>query len=214
MYKYTLDRLIRNGYDFDMNKYIDRGYRIFSSQMGYFVGFAAIYLLASLIGGTGFGGIVTIVLRGPLLAGFFIVANAIIRNEPIRFEMFFDGFKIFLPLFLAELITQAFVALGLVLLIIPGIYLAVAYSFTIPFVLFLKMDFWDAMEASRKVITRNFWPFLGFFVILTLINIIGILTLGVGLLFTLPATYCIVYAAFEDIVGKAIQNDEGNNSDF
>lgn len=70
------------------------------------------------------------------------------------------------------------------------------------------MDFWEAMESSRKLINRNFWPFLGFFVILTLINVLGVILLGVGLLFTFPATYCMVYAAFEDIVGNAIREDE------
>lgn len=208
MHKQTIERLARDGYDFDMNHYIDRGYKIFSSKMGMFVGYTAIYFLVSLIGGTGYGSIVNLVLRGPLLAGFFIVANAIIRNESLSFDRFFDGFKLFLPLFLAELVSQIFTGLGFVLLVLPGIYLAVAYSFTIPFVTFLNMDFWEAMESSRKVISKNFWPFLGFFVILTLINLVGIILLGVGMLFTFPATYCMVYAAFEDIVGGAIREDE------
>jgi len=101
MYKQTIERLIREGYDFDMNRYIDRGYKIFSAKMGMFVGYAAIYFLISLIGASGFGGLVSLVVRGPLIAGFFIVTNAIVRNEPVTFERFFEGFKIFLPLFLA-----------------------------------------------------------------------------------------------------------------
>ncbi|MEA1873257.1 MAG: hypothetical protein U9N51_02350 [Bacteroidota bacterium] len=208
MYKQTIDRLIREGYEFDMNRYIDRGYKIFSSKMGLFVGYAAIYFLISFIGTSSSVGLVSLVVRGPLIAGFFIVANAIVRNEPVTFARFFEGFKIFLPLFLAELISQIFTGIGFVLLILPGIYLAVAYSFAVPFVTFLNMDFWEAMETSRKLITRNFWPFLGFFVILTLINVFGAILLGVGLLFTFPATYCMVYAAFEDIVGNAIRDDE------
>ncbi len=98
--------------------------------------------------------------------------------------------------------------LGFLFLIIPGIYFAVAYSFSLLFVVFLKMDFWPAMEASRKIISKNFWSFLGFFIILSLINILGILALGLGFLFTIPATYCMVYAAFESVVGGAIREEQ------
>jgi len=99
---------------------------------------------------------------------------------------FLRDLKSFYHYFWLELISQIFTGIGFVLLILPGIYLAVAYSFTVPFVTFLNMDFWEAMESSRKLITRNFWPFLGFFVILTLINVLGVILLGVGLLVHFP----------------------------
>jgi uncharacterized membrane protein len=205
MHEHKINRLIREGYEFNMGLYFDRGLKIFSSHLGPFIGYAAIVLAINLFAGfTGLGAVATMVVSGPLLAGYYIVANAVVRGENPNFETFFQGFQMFLPLFLASLIVGIFTAVGTFLLIIPGIYLAVAYSFTIPFVVFLKYDFWDAMEASRKLITRNFWPFLGFMVLILLINFVGALLLGVGLLFTIPATHCMIYAAFEDIVGGAV----------
>ncbi|MFO7878407.1 MAG: hypothetical protein ACQES0_03845 [Bacteroidota bacterium] len=208
MHEEKINKLIRDGYDFNMSLYFDRGLKIFTSHLGHFVGYAAIYLAIFLFAGiSGLGSIASLVVSGPLVAGFFIVANALVRGEKPNFEMFFQGFHIFLPLFLASLLVGIFTAVGTFLLIIPGIYLAVAYTFTVPFIVFLKYDFWDAMEASRKLITKNFWPFLGFLVIILLINFVGALILGIGLLFTLPATYCMIYAAFEDIVGGAVNDN-------
>ncbi|MFW5766913.1 MAG: hypothetical protein ACOCXO_00970 [Bacteroidota bacterium] len=210
MHEEKINKLIRDGYDFNMSLYFDRGLKIFTSHLGPFVGYAAIYIVIFLFAGiSGLGSVASLVVSGPLVAGFFIVANALVRGEKPNFEMFFQGFHIFLPLFLASLLVGIFTAVGTFLLIIPGIYLAVAYTFTVPFIVFLKYDFWDAMEASRKLITKNFWPFLAFLVVILLINFVGVLILGVGLLFPLPATYCMIYAAFEDIVGGAVNDNTG-----
>lgn len=73
------------------------------------------------------------------------------------------------------------------------------------FVIFLDYDFWPAMELSRKILSKNWGKVFGFFVIILLINIGGLLTFGVGAIFTLPATACMTYIAFEDIVGSAIR---------
>lgn len=213
MHEDKIEKLIREGYDFNMSLYVNRGMKIFSSLLGPFAGFTAIYFAINIFAGfTGVGSLATIVVNGPLTAGFFIVANELVRNKIPKFNMFFEGFQLFLPLFLANLLVGIFTFVGTLLLIIPGIYLAVAYSFTIPFIIFLQYDFWDAMEASRKLITKNFWPFFGFIVVILLINFVGALMLGIGLLLTLPATYCMIYAAFEDIVGNAVnkQDDKQN----
>jgi hypothetical protein len=67
------------------------------------------------------------------------------------------------------------------------------------------------MELSRKIITKNWWSFFGFLLILFLINFAGILACGVGVLFTLPITSCMLFVAFEDIVGSAMRNQQQTN---
>jgi len=83
----------------------------------------------------------------------------------------------------------------------PGIYLGVAYSFTTALIVDRKFDFWEAMETSRKVISKRWFSFFGFVLVLVLINIVGALLLGVGLLFTIPLTMCAIAAAYQDILG-------------
>jgi len=197
--KQKAEHLIQQGYETDAGGYIRRGWEIFQDNMGIFVAYTVLMILISVFAAfIPFG---SLLVSGPLTAGFYIVANKISKGEPYEFGTFFKGFDFFVPLLLYSLIAGIFVALGLVALIVPGIYLAVAYTFAPLFVVFGKMEFWDGMEFSRKLVTRNWWNIFGFILLLFLINLAGALAFLVGLLFTIPLTSCAIYAAFEDIVG-------------
>ncbi|MCK4661439.1 MAG: hypothetical protein KAT68_01130 [Bacteroidales bacterium] len=198
-----IDELSQKGYIIDVGNYISRGWDLFQKNMGGFIGFTAIYFIITIaVGIIPFIGVVGNILLSPCLAaGYYLVANKIYKNKNHEFEDFFKGFDYFGNLVLASLITGIFIGIGIVLLIIPGIYLAVAYSFIIPFIIFSKTEFWTAMENSRKLVTRQWFSILGLLIVLFIINILGAIALGVGLLFTVPLTYCTIYIAYEDIVG-------------
>lgn len=209
-YDATINRLIRDGYEFNFNLYINRGMELFNRYLGGFIGFAAIYIAVAVIAGTVpvLGSLVSLFVTPILTAGFYIVANKIMLGTKPDFNDFFKAFEFFVNLFAASIISGIFIVVGIIALIIPGVYLAVSYTFTSFFVVFLGYEFWPAMEASRKLVTKNWWPVFGFVLVLGLINMVGFLLLGVGALFTVPATACMQYAAFEDIVGNALREDQ------
>jgi hypothetical protein len=197
--KKRAEDLIAQGYNTDAGKYISKGFGIFERDMGKFIGYTALYFLITTAASfVPFG---PIFLTGPMTAGFFIVARKIYKNEPYDFGAFWKGFDFFVPLMLYTLISTILGTLALIALIIPGIYLFVGWTFAIPFIIFAKMEFWDAMEISRRLVTKKWWNIFGFLLLLLLINIAGAIVFFVGLLFTVPITYCALYAAFEDIVG-------------
>jgi uncharacterized membrane protein len=154
------------------------------------------------------GNVGTMVLGTPLLAGFFIVAYKIKRGEEVQFGDFFKGFDNFVELMLVGIISSLFIFIGIILLVIPGIYLAVAYTFAVLFVIFHQNKAWDALENSRKLIHRKWWTIFGFMLVLGLINILGFLLIGIGILFTYPITMCALYAAFDDIIGAEPELEE------
>ena len=197
--KEKAEHLIQQGYETDAGSYIRRGWEIFQENIGMFIGYTLITIAISVAAAfIPFG---SLLVSGPLTAGFYIVANKISKGEPYEFGTFFKGFDFFVPLLLWTLIGGIFIALGLVALIVPGIYLAVAYTFVPLFIVFGKIEFWDGMEFSRKLVTKKWWNIFGFVLLLMLINMVGALAFLVGLLFTIPITYCAIYVAFEDIVG-------------
>jgi uncharacterized membrane protein len=136
-----------------------------------------------------------------LNAGFLIFTFRAIKRQTTNFSDFFQGFNKFLPYFLANLVVGVLTALGTLLLILPGIYLAVAYSFTFPLMVERRLDFWPAMESSRKLLTKEWFSYFGFILLLGLVNFLGLIPCGLGLLITLPLTGCAIAAAYEDIVG-------------
>ncbi|MDR2011251.1 MAG: hypothetical protein LBQ22_12300 [Bacteroidales bacterium] len=208
----ALQDLINNGYEFNISKYIRDGYDLFMKNMGSFIGY--FFIIVAIMGISSsivFLSVPASLVSPVFVAGIFIVANEVMRGRRPDFSMFFKGFNFFIPLLLVSLVSSILITLGLILLIIPGIYLSVGYLFSNLFVVFLGYDFWDAMEASRKIITKKWWSVFGFVLLIGLINILGLLIFGIGIFFTAPATYCMIFCAFEDVVGKAIREDSATN---
>mgnify|MGYP001109631286 CR=1 FL=1 len=129
------------------------------------------------------------------------MAIDICREQTPEFRDFFAGFQYFLPLLLLSLITSIFIAIGILLLIIPGIYLAVAYLFSSYLVVDRGLDFWPAMELSRRTIHPRWFSFFAFVLLLVLLNLAGAIALGVGLLVTIPLSFCAVTVAYAEIFG-------------
>jgi hypothetical protein len=205
---YAFQKLVDDGYNFDFNRYISEGFAVFKQYAGGFIGFYAIaYPVIFIISyyGDNVGSAITNVLQIAISAGTLLVINEVFRKNTPQFSKFFEGFKFMLPLLLLGLVSGIFIVIGLVFLIVPGIYLAVSYYFAQYFIIFLGYDFWSAMELSRKIVAKNWWNIFGFVIVLALINVAGFLACGIGILFTAPATLCMSYVAFEDIVGGAIR---------
>jgi uncharacterized membrane protein len=203
-------------YEVKVGDYFSRGWEIFKQYAWAFILFTLVtFIIAGLLAllpsplgvrsgsgdAMGGGNIVANILSPVLGVGYYFVAFQIARNRSYGFGDFFNGFKKFLPVFLTALVSGILIALGLVLLILPGIYLVVAYMFAQLFVVDKNLGFWSAMEASRKVITKKWFSFFGLLLLLALLNLLGLILLGVGLLVTIPLSACIVAAAYEDIVG-------------
>lgn len=192
-YHNRIEELRSSGYAVKIEEYIRKGIKIFQQKPELFLLYTALFLASLPFGG--------FLFAGPLTGGFFIVAHRINKGNHVLIDHFFDGFKFFIPLFLSTWISALMVFLGTLAFIIPGIYLSVGYTFVLFFVIFAKMDFWEAMELSRKLVGREWFSIFGLTLVLGLLNFLGALAFGVGLLFSIPITYCALYAAFDDIIG-------------
>jgi uncharacterized membrane protein len=89
------------------------------------------------------------------------------------------------------------------LCILPGIYLFVAWCLALTLVIDKRLQFWDAMEVSRKVVSKHWWTFFGLILLWCLINIGGVLLCVIGLFLTWPWTCIAMVYAYEDIFGTA-----------
>jgi hypothetical protein len=57
----------------------------------------------------------------------------------------------------------------------------------------------DAIQVSAKTVFKQYFSFIILMITLLLLNVGGAICLLVGLLFTIPLSYCILYAAYESI---------------
>lgn len=195
---------------FDIQKQVEdasKGYRL-SIESTLQVGFNLLrkapteFIIFSILGVIIFSNPVSgVLLGGPVMASYFHMARLASRDQQIEFSDFFKGFEKAGSFIKLSLLIFLVILLGLVMLILPGIYFAVSYVFSHLFVLFYDKDPTEAIRLSRKTVSGNFGQILLLFLILAGINLLGIMALGVGILLTMPFSFCVVYAAFDDIIG-------------
>jgi len=137
------------------------------------------------------------ILAGPLLAGLYKLCLDGVRGHPLDFGDVFWGFKNFLNTFLAYLVITIFTMVGMIFCIIPGFLVAILYLPTYLFIIDQGLDFWDAMEASRKMVMNNFGQWLLLGVVGMVMNLAGVLACGIGSFVTMSLVLLVVALAYE-----------------
>ena len=143
-----------------------------------------------------------------LAVGIAIMALSVFRGRKINgLNELFQAFQAYLPVFLAGLLFLLAMAIGLMLLVVPGVYIAVAYGFVTPL---LAEDVMEVVAGNKKPADIDWMGRLKqaselvdgykikvflYSVVLGLMGLSGLLILGVGVVVTLP----IVYIGYIDI---------------
>lgn len=192
------DEVLRRDYHLDIFHCLGRGWNlVFSGEFWEVVGVNTLNYLARAAATACYA---SIVVDGPLAAGRDLYFLKKVRGQQADLNTAFSGFSIaFSQLFLVYLISLLLAGLGFLCCVIPGIYLAVAWVFAKTLVIDQRLDFWDAMECSRRVVSRHWFAMLGLLVISGLVMMMGFLALIVGIFITMPVFYASLMFAYEDI---------------
>jgi TM2 domain-containing membrane protein YozV len=123
------------------------------------------------------------------------VALAAARDEPIDFGLFFSGFDRLLPGILLMVLMYLGIIAGTILLIVPGVIVALAWSMSFASLADTKMgtlellsDSWEATKGHKFAILIFGFASIGVF-------LLGVLALFVGIFVAYP----IVMVAFAEI---------------
>jgi uncharacterized membrane protein len=191
-------------------RYLKTGWEIFKQYPAGFMSFAILSFLIFLIlvmplyfllAIPRIGPALLYALAAPLWVGPLLVSARIMQGRTVAFSHFFAGFHYWLPLFLMYLVSQVLIGLGLLLLIIPGIYLLVSYLFASWLIMDRGLDFWAALEESRRTVQKNWFGWFVFLLLLYLINLGGAVLFGLGLMLTVPLSSAAITAAYADVFG-------------
>lgn len=139
----------------------------------------------------------------PLAAGLMMIAIKRSVGLPTNAFMIFDYYPKTIPIFLLYLLMMVLIVIGLILLILPGIYLAVAYTMALPLLVEKNMGIWEALETSRKSITACWFRFFGLVLIGMIILMVSAIPLGIGLIWTLPFISIAVGIVYRNHFGVA-----------
>ncbi len=152
--------------------------------------------------------LILILITYPLMAGLTMIAIKRSVGTPTAASMVFDYYPKTIPIFLTYILMMAMVAIGFVLLVLPGIYLMFAYMLALPLVVDKNLGPWEALEASRKALTPCWFRTAGLILIGSIIMLISAIPLGIGLIWTLPFLGLAMAIVYRDVVGVS-QSREG-----
>jgi hypothetical protein len=195
--------ILSRDYRIDIGNCISRGWELVKSDFWLLVGASAV---ASVIVAGGFipylGVLVGLILGGPMMGGLYAMYLKKIRGLSANFGDAFIGFSVaFGSLLGAYLVSALLTCLGLLFCLAPGIYLGVSWVFALALVIDKRMDFWQAMELSRKVVTKHWWSMFGFLIVVGLLSLLGLLACCVGAFVTTAIGEAALMYAYEDIFG-------------
>jgi uncharacterized membrane protein len=146
-----------------------------------YIVYAVILVLASLIPGA------TFLLAGPFAVGMAILGLKFARREHAEVSNIFDGFKQFGDALAAGILIALGVFIGFLLLIVPGVILAIGWSMT--YCILAEQPELGAVKAMKKSWAMMDGYKTDYFIMLLKFMLLGIaciFTLGIGFFFLGP----------------------------
>ena len=207
-------------YDFNIIEVIKEGFRRIEGVKGTFLAAFALYIFVAIILQILLGfifpsppapaepnylnqQIVTILsypVLMPLMLGMIMLAINHSRGEQIEYRSIFNYYHLTGTLSFAAIFIYIMTVIGFVLLILPGIYLSIAYVFTLPLIADKNMTVWEAMEFSRKSVTKHWFKVFGLLFLLSLMMAVGTLALGIGLIWAVPLMFVTLYSLLYPLI--------------
>jgi len=192
------DRLYMREYEVKCSQWLEESWELFKQH------WVILVFWTLLVIGIQFVPYVGGILCFMLYPGPFIAAAHYARSKTWINSSLFHGIYLFFPLFVIAFLYSLLVGIGFFLCILPGLYFAIAYGFS----MFIYIEFRqeglgviDAMSVCRHVLSKNFWSITGYFLFHMLIVLLGCLALGVGVFVSLPVAAMMNAFAFRDIFG-------------
>lgn len=162
-------------------------------------------LIVSLVVNGVLGGVMA-----PFMMGMIMLSVRRAAGLPVSFSTAFSYIHKAPTAIAAGLLTTLLTYVGSALLVLPGIYLAVAYGMTMPLIADRNLGVWQAMETSRKAVTRKWFRIFGLYLLVAILVMLSVLPLGIPLIWTVPWAMLTLGVAYHRIFGVASATPPGS----
>jgi uncharacterized membrane protein len=131
-----------------------------------------------------------------LCMGLYNSALLIVKGVKPGFEQLYSNWPHFVSWFLSSLLFGLMVFMGLILFIVPGLYLVARYGLYPFFILDKGLGSIDALKGAERASAGRRWELFLLFMSCFGLNLLGFLLLGIGVLFTIPLTVIALAVAY------------------
>ena len=124
-----------------------------------------------------------------------------VRGDQVEVKSVFDGFGNYVNIILASLLTTGLIGIGLIVFVVPGIYVACRLAFVSYLVMDEGLDPIAAVEASWRLTRGHAWQIFLLGLLSVFIFILGLMLLIVGVfpaMIWIKASFAALYLAVTD----------------
>lgn len=147
-------------------------------------------------------GLIHLFLMVVATMGFLAITIKVARQEESSWSDFFQVVPLFPSFLWGQILFYLSIIGGLLLLIIPGIVWGIKFSLWPYFVLDRHYSGFESLKASGRVVYGVKWDIFMLWIATCLLNLLGGLLLGVGLLVTVPVTLISWALVYLQLSGK------------
>lgn len=138
-----------------------------------------------------------------LSLGFIKIMLFLVQDKYVTVADMFNNFRPFLSYFVASFLYGIAVSIGLLLLIAPGIWVAIRFQFYPYFILEDGDSSFIALQKSYNLSQNLTMELLWFGVAVVILNIIGALLMGIGIIFTYPLTTMATAVIYRSLIEES-----------
>lgn len=192
----------------ETGKAIGYGWSAVKKDFWYFVGIAVIAMVISGLTSSSDKNpnswdVLGIFLSTWMTCGYTTMMLSYQAGKKMPLSDVFTQFKHYWRVLGASILVGLIVVVGLVLLIVPGVYFALRFQFVLQLIIDKNLGIGEAMSASTKLTNGIKMPLLGFNLTLLGVIILGALCLGVGILVAMPVVWLAQVHVYRQLAAKA-----------
>lgn len=196
--------------DLRIGAVLSRAWNVYKHNLGIVLGATALYMLIILVLsggealglGLGFqftGNLLVVILGGPLTVGYYGVLLRVVRGQEASIGNLLDGFQHFARALGVYILMALATLVGLILLIIPGIIVAVGLWPSLYLVYDERHGVVDTLQRAWELTRGHKFELFVLGVVLIVIGVLGLVALLVGVLFTMAFAYVAAAVAYEEL---------------
>ncbi|WP_406656602.1 hypothetical protein V7O62_12175 [Methanolobus sp. ZRKC2] len=165
------------------------------------------YAVATIIA---FIGMIFIVTIAPLAYGLTYMGVKGARNEPIEINDVFEGFRDgnFIRSWIYMLIYIIVLAIAGAIHSILSTIVGILFIFGLPLLVIKGYSGIDAIQETFETVKENPVESLVLYVIILVLNVIGVIALLIGLLITAPLSQILLAGVTLELTGEDLQSSE------
>jgi uncharacterized membrane protein len=135
-------------------------------------------------------------------------------EEKPKYSDLFNSQGIYMRFLMVSILYSLIVLGGFILLIIPGIYIALRYCFAPILVIDKKMGIGEAFDKSKEMTKGKKWKLLGFFAASLVFVLLGLIAIGVGIVITYIIYELAFIHMYRNLVNESDTVENGGQMDF